>query len=138
MMDEPGSDGTHSAAAPDLVDLLARYQQAWADGDIDAIVSMTPEDGVYEASFGPDVWGERFVGHEAIRAKLVAMGVDQPGRARHEYGETHVVGDCGFALWTNVEGGPDGPRVTMHGADFYRFHDGKVAAKIAYRKGIRS
>jgi ketosteroid isomerase-like protein len=99
---------------------------------------MTPEDGVYEASFGAEVWGERFVGPEAIRAKLVAMGVDQPGRARHEYGETHVVGDCGFAMWTSVQDGQDGPQVTMHGADFYRFRDGKVAAKIAYRKGMPS
>lgn len=135
-MNESGSDATDSTAPPDPVDLLARYQQAWSDGDIDAIVSMTPEDGVYEASFGPEVWGERFVGPEAIRAKLLAMGVHQPDRARHEYGETHVVGDCGFAMWTSVQDGPDGPQVTMHGADFYRFRDGKVAAKIAYRKGI--
>jgi ketosteroid isomerase-like protein len=136
-MNEPGSDASDSTATPDPVDLLARYQQAWADGDIDAIVSMTPEDGVYEASFGPDVWGERLVGPEAIRAKLVAMGLGEPGRAWHEYGQTHVVGDCGFAMWTNVEDGPDGPQVAMHGADFYRFRDGKVAAKIAHRKGIR-
>jgi ketosteroid isomerase-like protein len=137
-MNPSPSEDIDSTETPDLENLLARYQQAWAEGDIDAIVSMTLEDGVYEASFGPDVWGERFVGPEAIRAKLVAMGLGGPGRARHEYGETHVVGDCGFALWTNVEDGPDGPRVTMHGADFYRFRDGKVAAKIAYRKAIRS
>lgn len=137
-MNQSASEAIASSTTPDLDDLLARYQKAWADGDIDAILSMTPEDGVYEASFGPQVWGERFVGLEAIRAKLVAMGVDQPGRARHEYRETDVVGDCGFAMWTNVEDGPDGPQVIMHGADFYRFRDGKVAAKIAYRKGIRS
>ena len=136
-MNESGYDATESTTTPDPVDLLAAYQQAWADGDIDAIVSMTPEDGVYEASFGPEVWGERFVGPDAIRAKLVAMGVDQPGRARHEYGETHVVGDCGFAMWTSVQDGPEGPQVTMHGADYYRFRDGKVAAKIAYRKEVR-
>lgn len=137
-MNPSPSEDIDSTETPDLENLLARYQQAWAEGDIDAIVSMTLEDGVYEASFGPDVWGERFVGPEAIRAKLVDMGIDQPGGDRHQYGETHVVGDCGFALWTNVEDGPDGPRVTMHGADFYRFRDGKVAAKIAYRKAIRS
>jgi len=137
-MNPSASDAIDSTTTPDLVDLLARYQQAWAEGDIEAILAMTPEDGVYEASFGPQVWGERFVGHEAIRAKLVAMRVDQPGRARHEYGETHVVGDCGFAMWTSVQDGPDGPEVTMHGADFYRFRDGKVAAKIAYRKSIQA
>jgi ketosteroid isomerase-like protein len=136
-MSQSPSDDIDGTATPDLENLVATYQQAWSDGDIDAILSMTPEDGVYDASFGPDVWGERFVGPDAIRAKLVAMGMDQPGRARHEYGETHVVGDCGFAMWTSVQDGPDGPQVTMHGADFYRFSNGKVAAKIAYRTGIR-
>lgn len=127
-----------SAAAPELVELLNRYQLAWADGDIDAILSMTPPDGVYEASRGPQAWGQRYVGHEQIRNALLSMGVNQPGRSRHEYGETHVVGECGFAMWTSVEDGPERPRVTMHGADFYRFRDGMVAAKIAYRKAVQT
>ena len=121
-------------AAPDLAELLARYQQAWTDGDIEGILSMTPVDGVYEASFGPNPWGQRFVGHDEIRTALVDMGLDHAGRSRHEYGETHVVGDCAFALWTSVQAGPTGSATTMHGADFYRFRDGMVAAKIAYRK----
>jgi taurine dehydrogenase small subunit len=122
----------------DVDELLTRYQKAWSEGDIEAIISMTPEDGVYEASFGPHPWGQRFEGPDVIRSALVEMGVGQPGHGRHEYGETHVVGDCGFALWTNVQDGPDGPQVTMHGADFYRFKDGMVAAKIAYRKNQQS
>jgi ketosteroid isomerase-like protein len=124
--------------APEWSALLARYQQAWTDGDIEGILSMTPPDGVYEASFGPHPWGRRFVGHDEIRAALVDMGLGQPGRSRHAYGETHVVGDCAFALWTNVQDSPTGPETTMHGADFYRFSDGMVAAKIAYRKNRQS
>ena len=65
--------------APELAALLARYQQAWTDGDIEGILSMTPPDGVYEASFGPHPWGQRFVGHDEIRAALLDMGLDQPG-----------------------------------------------------------
>jgi ketosteroid isomerase-like protein len=126
------------AGASDSGPLLARYQQAWADGDIEAILSMTAPDGVYEASFGPEPWGQRFTGHHEIRAALVRMRLDQPDRPRHQYGETHIVGDCAFALWTNVQDGPSGPETTMHGADFYRFRDGKVTAKIAYRKSRQS
>ncbi len=133
----PSANPSGDAPVEELEALLARYQQAWSDGDIEAILSMTPEDGVYEASFGPEPWGQRFVGHDEIRAILVSLGIDQPGGSRHEYGETHVVGDCAFALWTNVEDTPDGPRTTMHGADLYRLRDGMVAAKIAYRKGQR-
>ena len=124
-------DGDQNSSA-----LLARYQQAWTDGDVDAIVEMTAPDGVYEASFGPEPWGERFVGPQQVRAALVRMGVGQPGKPRHEYEETRVVGNLGFAMWRSVGEGPDGPIVTMHGADFYRFADGKVAAKIAYRKSV--
>ena len=68
-----------NTGAPDLAALLARYQQAWTDGDIEGILSMTPADGVYEASFGPHPWGQRFVGHDEIRAALLDMGLDQPG-----------------------------------------------------------
>lgn len=117
---------------------LARYQQAWAEGDVETIVAMTPPDGVYEASFGPHPWGERFVGPEEIHAALLRMGVGQPGRARHVYEDTHVIGDAGFAMWKNVEDRPEGPVVTMHGADFYRLRDGMVVAKIAYRKSVGS
>ena len=127
-----------SGAAPELVELLNRYQLAWANGDIDEILSMTPSDGVYEASRGPQVWGERYVGHDQIRNALITMGVNQPGPSRHEYGETHVVGECGFAMWSSVQDGPQGSQVTMHGADFYRFRNGMVSAKIAYRKAVQT
>jgi ketosteroid isomerase-like protein len=99
---------------------------------------MTAPDGVYEASFGPHPWGQRFVGPDEIRSALRDMGIGEPGQARHEYQETHVIGDCGFAMWRSVQDGPEGPTVTMHGADFYRFRDGKIAAKIAYRKSAQT
>lgn len=125
---------TQSTPGSDLAALLSRYQRAWSEGDIAGILSMTPSDGVYEASLGPHPWGQRFVGPDEIRAALVRMGLGEPGRARHEYRDTHVVGDCGFASWVNILDGPGGPETTLHGADFYRFRDGMVAAKIAYRK----
>jgi ketosteroid isomerase-like protein len=129
---------TVADASLDAAQLLARYQQAWADGDVECIVTMTAPDGVYEASFGPHPWGQRFVGPDEVRAALRDMGIGEPGRARHEYQETHVIGDCGFAMWRSVQDGPEGPTVTMHGADFYRFRDGKIAAKIAYRKSVKT
>ena len=127
-----------NTAAPELAALLARYQQAWTEGDIEGIISMTPPDGVYEASFGPHPWGQRFVGHDEIRAALLDMGLDRPDAPRHEYGETHLVVECAFALWTSVQDGSCGTETIMHGADFYRFSDGMVAAKIAYRKNRQS
>jgi ketosteroid isomerase-like protein len=133
---DPAARLTTEDPASNVAALLSRYQQAWTSGDIDAIVEMTAPDGVYEASFGPKPWGERFVGPDEIRAALVRMRIGEPGRPRHEYEETRIVGDCGFAMWRSVLDGTGGPVVTMHGADFYRFRDGKVAAKVAYRKQV--
>ena len=124
--------------APELAALLARYQQAWTDGDIEGILSMTPPDGVYEASFGPNPWGQRFVGHDEIRAALLAwvwtsLDARVTSTARRMSSAT-VPSPCGPAF----ENGPTGPETIMHGADFYRFSDGMVAAKIAYRKNRQS
>ena len=41
---------------------------------------------------------------------------------------------CGPASRTALAGA----ETTMHGADYYRFSDGMVAAKIAYRKNRQS
>jgi ketosteroid isomerase-like protein len=113
-----------TAATPTVVDdeFFARYQQAWTDGDIEAIVEMMTPDGLYEASFGPEPWGQRFVGHAAIRAGLEAMHAAAGTRPSHDYGERY----------TSV--GPDGTTSSIHGADFYEFRDGLVAKKIAFRK----
>lgn len=114
---------------------FARYQQAWTDGDIAAIVSMMTPDGLYEASFGPEPWGQRFVGREAIRAALEAMhAAAGPRRPSHDYGDRYVFGNHGFSTWTSTSVAEDGSTSTVHGADFYEFRDGLVARKIAFRK----
>jgi ketosteroid isomerase-like protein len=111
---------------------FARYQKAWSEHDIDAIVGMMTTDGLYEASFGPEPWGQRFVGHEAIRAALSEM-FSGP-RATHDYDERYAFGSNGFSTWRSTSTGADGQPVTVHGCDFYEFRDGLVAKKIAFRK----
>jgi ketosteroid isomerase-like protein len=115
-------------------ELLARYQQAWTELDVDTIVdSMTP-DAVYEASFGPEPWGERFVGRDQIREVITRFRAGEP--SSHDYGEPYLFGDHGFATWTTTKTHPDGSlKSSVHGCDFYEFRDGLVAKKIAYRKG---
>jgi ketosteroid isomerase-like protein len=113
---------------------FARYQQAWTDGDIDAIVSMMTPDALYEASFGPEPWGQQFVGRAAIRAGLEAMHAAAGERPSHDYGERYAFGNHGFSTWTSTSVAADGTRSAVHGADFYEFRDGLVAKKIAFRK----
>jgi uncharacterized protein (TIGR02246 family) len=114
--------------------LLERYQRAWAEADLEAIVDNMTEDGLYEASFGPEPYGQRFFGRAAIRAGIEAMWAGTDERGTHDYHDTYILGDHAFATWSSTKRGPDGQEQTTHGADFYEFRDGLVAKKIAYRK----
>ena len=40
---------------------------AWDNHDADAVADMFTDDVVFEASFGPEVYGERAVGKEASK-----------------------------------------------------------------------
>jgi ketosteroid isomerase-like protein len=116
--------------------LLTRYQRAWSEGDVEAIVSMMTEDGVYEASFGPEPWGERFVGRDAIRAGILRNRAASTHRnSTHEYDETYLFGSHAVATWTSTWTDADGRSGAVHGMDLFEFRDGLVARKIAYRKG---
>ncbi len=114
---------------------LDRYQQAWSDHDPDAIVSMMTPDGVFEASTGPDPWGTRHVGREAIRQGIIdgMAKVEEPNTLLLHH-ERYIVGNHAFTTWTSSYTRPDGQEVCVHGCDFYEFRDGLVHKKIAYRK----
>lgn len=126
--------------APDLSgkaiddEFFARYQKAWSESNADAIVEMMTPDALYEASFGPEPWGQRFVGHDEIRAGLNRMFQGSADAATHDYDERYAFGNHGFSTWRSTSIGPDGHQVTVHGCDFYEFRDGLVAKKIAFRK----
>lgn len=130
------SRATEQRIADDGVndEFFARYQRAWSDADIETIVEMMTPDGLYEASFGPESWGNRFVGRDAIREALKEMYPGSGPHPAHVYGERYRDGNHGFSAWTSTSEGPDGEPTTTYGFDFYEFREGLVAKKIAYRK----
>jgi len=130
---DPGAGGADGGEQVDD-ELFARYQHAWTVGDADAIADMMTPDALYEASFGPEPWGERFVGREAIRAAVRAQQASTTHRGGHTYGERFVVGNHGFSAWTSESSDPNGNPTIVHGFDMYEFRDGLVSKKIAYRK----
>lgn len=117
-------------------EFFRRYQQAWSDCDAETIAAMMTPDGLYEASYGSQPWGERYEGREAIRTHLQNTWADPANRSRHVYGDRYLLGNRGFAEWTSTPPDADDPGETVHGADFYEFRDGLVAKKIAYRKAV--
>jgi uncharacterized protein (TIGR02246 family) len=117
----------------DLEKLLTAFADAWNRHDVDALMSMMTADGVFEASGGNDVNGERHEGQQAVRAAYAAVFAQYPdahwGNARHL-----VKGDRGVSEWTFTGTLKDGKRVEVSGCDLFTFRNGKIAVKNSFRK----
>ena len=117
--------------------LFERYLHAWSTSNVEDISAMTHPDGVYEASYGPLPYGNRFVGPDGVRAGLEAMHAASTNRSStHEYHHRYLFGDLAFARWTSEFVDKDGNAGSVEGADFFEFKEGLVLAKLAYRKDV--
>ena len=125
---------TNSALSDaDLVKLLEHFADAWNRHDLNALMSMMTDDGVFEASAGADVNGQRSEGKQAVRAAYAAVFETFPdahwANARH-----FIAGNRGVSEWTFTGTRKDGTRVEVTGCDLFTFRDGKIAIKNSYRK----
>lgn len=116
----------------EIRDLLRRFGDAWARRDVDALLALMTDDAVYAASVGPEP-GRTFRGHAELAAGFREMFTHDAG-ALIEPGEPEVFGARAVSTWTYRF--PDG-RLCARGVDLWRFRDGKVAEKDAYRKTTR-
>ena len=121
------------AADRDLEKLLEAFADAWNRHDVDALMSMMTEDGIFEASAGNNVDGERHEGQRSVRAAYEAVFAHYPdarwGNARH-----FVKGDRGVSEWTFTGTLNDGRRVEVTGCDLFTFRNGRIAVKNSFRK----
>ena len=124
---------TQSATDRDLERLLEAFADAWNRHDVEALMSMMTEDGVFEPSAGGSVNGERNEGQRAVRAAYEAVFSQYPdahwANARH-----FVQGNRGVSEWTFTGTLNDGRRVEVNGCDLFVFRDGKIAVKNSFRK----
>ena len=114
-------------------EVLQAFADAWNAHDADALMSFMTVDCVFEASAGPEIYGTRYVGREAVRAGYVEVWSTFPdahwGNARH-----FVHGDRGVSEWTFTGTRTDGSRVEVNGCDLFTFREGRIALKNSYRK----
>ncbi len=112
---------------------IRRFNSVWDAHDVDAIVEMFTDDVVFEASFGPEPYGQRAVGKEAAR-KLVAAVFERIPDLRFE-ALRHFVSP-GFAVVESVTTGTPvgGTRYETHLVDVLTIRGGRIAAKRSYRK----
>ena len=114
-------------------EMLQAFAEAWNRHDIDALMSFMAEDCVFEASAGPDVFGTRYAGRDAVRAGFAEVWATFPdaqwSNARHFVRE-----DRGVSEWTFTGTRADGTRVEVQGCDLFTFRDGRISLKNSYRK----
>jgi ketosteroid isomerase-like protein len=117
-----------------MLALLDRCAQACNRHDLDAIMSMMTDDGVFEASGGNAVDGERSEGQEAVRAAFAAVFEQLPPDARWNDARHIVAGDRGVSEWTFTATRQDGKLIEVLGGDLFTFSDGRIAVKNSFRK----
>ena len=122
-MSQPGPAAGVEAAA----DVVGRFNAAWSAHDLGAVLALTSEDCVFEAtSPAPD--GERHVGRAALRAAWKPIFDDVASRFTVE--DSFTAGSRVVQRWRYDWAGGH-----VRGIDVFSVQNGQVTEKLAYVKG---
>jgi ketosteroid isomerase-like protein len=114
-------------------EFLQSFADAFNAHDIEAIMSHMTDECVFEASAGPDVDGQKYVGQDQVRRAFEDV-FETFADARWNNPRHFISGDRGFTEWTFTGTKKDGTRVEVTGCDLFTFKHGKIAIKNSYRK----
>ena len=81
------------------IEILRAITAAFDRHDLDGILAHFADDAVFEGPRGPDQWGQRFTGKDAIREAFAARFSGIPD-AQYREDEHFVDGDRGASEWT--------------------------------------
>ena len=115
-----------------LQEFIDRYNAAWNDHDVDAIVSMHTDDSVFENHTTGDV----NIGKDAIATAITGIfGVfpDLSFEARSQYVRDDLVVQEWTATGTHAE---SGKTATWDGMDILPTRDGRFARKDVYSDSV--
>jgi steroid delta-isomerase-like uncharacterized protein len=126
-----------------LQEFIDRYNAAWNDHDVDAIVSMHTDDSVFENH----TTGDLNVGKEAIRNAIRGIFTVFPDlefETRRQYIRDGLVVQewtargthLGKMMRAGLEVEPTGQKVEYRGMDVIPISDGKVSRKDVYSDGV--
>lgn len=119
-------------AAADLA-MIVEVTKAFDRHDLDAIMAHFAPDAVFESPRGPEPWGRRVVGTEAIRAAFAARFSGIPD-VRYLDDSSFVSGDRGASEWTITGTTTEGEPLEVRGCDLWTFRDGRIVKKDSYWK----
>ena len=117
----------------DAIGVIRAVTAAFDRHDLDGIMAHFADDAIFEGPRGPEPWGQRFVGRDAIRAAFVGRFEGIPDI---RYGDdAHFVdGDRGTSEWTLSGTATTGQRTEVRGCDLWTFRDGKIVKKDSFWK----
>jgi ketosteroid isomerase-like protein len=117
----------------ETMSMLRAIAAAFDRHDLDAIMAHFASDAVFEAPRGPEAWGRRAIGAEAVREAFAARFAGIPD-VRYQQDDHFVDGDRGASEWTLSGTTTEGLRLEVRGCDLWTFRDGKVIKKDSYWK----
>lgn len=114
-------------------DLLQQLFDAFNRHDLPGVLALMNDDVVFEGAAGPEAFGARFIGHDAVGAAF--EGVWRTFPDVQWANDKHFVTDgVGVSTWTLTGTREDGVKIEADGIDLFSFKDGKIATKKAFRK----
>ena len=114
-------------------ELLQQLFDAFNRHDLPSVLALMTDDIVFEGAAGPESFGARFIGHDAVGAAF--SGVWKTFPDVQWANDTHLVaGNLGVSTWTLIGTREDGVKIEADGVDLFSFKDGKIATKKAFRK----
>lgn len=113
--------------------LLQQLFDAFNRHDLEGVLSLMTDDIVFEGAAGPEPFGARFIGRDAVGAAFEGVWKTFPDVQWAN--DTHFVADgLGVSEWTLTGTRDDGFKIEADGVDLFSFRDGKIATKKAFRK----
>ena len=117
----------------DAVEMLRQVAAAFDRHDLDGIMAHFADDAVFEGPRGPDRWGQRFVGKQAVRDAFAARFSGIPD-VRYQDDDHFVDGNRGASEWTLSGTMSTGQRIEVRGCDLWTMRDGKIVKKDSFWK----
>ena len=117
----------------EAMEMLRSIAAAFDAHDLDGIMAHFADDAVFESPRGPDRWGRRFVGKEAVRQAFAGRFSGIPD-VRYRDDDHFVDGDRGASEWTLSGTTTDGERLEIRGCDLWTIRDGRIVKKDSYWK----
>lgn len=114
-------------------EVLEAVFQAFNRHDADGVMAHMSEDIVFEAIGGDEAYGNRLIGHAAVKAAFENVWANSPDAQWRDH-KHFAFGDRGVSEWTFVATQTDGSAIEADGCDLFRFADGLIVEKKAFRK----